>query len=207
MRYARDSDDESIVEFPSNLDIDDFEELVYDTEKLYVKTKNPWFIKFYAPWCRHCQDLSKTWDQLYEDNKKTLHFAKVDCTIEKNGVLCAQFNVKGYPTLILLKEDKYYQFKGARNYQMLTDFAVHRGHVFAEKQGSIPSKIDIDQNLEDDEGFWAKCAKGVNKMFETMGLEIVPKWLRYTFIIFCITSPFWIVALMVLFDDFDKEEI
>ena len=80
------------------------------------------------------------------DNKKSLHFAKVDCTIEKNGILCAQFNVKGYPTLILLKEDKYYQFKGARNYQMLTDFAVHRGHVFAEKQGTIPKKIDIGKN-------------------------------------------------------------
>ena len=39
-----------------------------------------------------------------------------------------------------------------------------------------------------------------------MGLHIVPKWCRYGFILMCVTSPFWIVSLMMIFDEFDDEK-
>ena len=93
---------------------------------------------------------------------------------------------------------------------MLTDFAVHRGHVFAEKQGPIPKKIEIitdDQSDQENYGFWAKVKEAINQMFESMGLSFVPKWCRYAFILICVTSPFWIVSCMMIFDEFDQEEV
>lgn len=44
-------------------------------------------------------------------------------------------------------------------------------------------------------------------MFDSMGLKIIPKWLRYLIVLCSLTSPLWIVALMMIFDEFDQEEI
>ncbi|CAJ0630930.1 8722_t:CDS:2 [Entrophospora sp. SA101] len=51
-----------------------------------------WFIKYYAPWCGHCQKLAPTWEELGRKLQNKMNIGKVDCTT--NGV-------KGYPTLKL----------------------------------------------------------------------------------------------------------
>mgnify|MGYP006110659697 CR=1 FL=1 len=57
---------------------------MYDPETLKLSGTKPWFIKFYAPWCTHCVDLEKVWEQLREENKDKLNIAKVDCTTDEN---------------------------------------------------------------------------------------------------------------------------
>ena len=57
------------------------------------------FIKFYAPWCGHCQKLAPTWDELakkFEKDEK-VKVAKLDCTQAQS--VCQENDVKGYPTL------------------------------------------------------------------------------------------------------------
>ena len=44
-----------------NLDAENFEEVVIS--RLDGKG---WFVKFYAPWCQHCQALAPIWDKLAE---------------------------------------------------------------------------------------------------------------------------------------------
>lgn len=66
--------------------------------------------------------------------------AKVDCTHEPNQEVCAQFNVRGFPTLILLKDDKYFKHKGPRDFDSLENFALTDEHTYAETQGPIPPK-------------------------------------------------------------------
>ena len=65
----------------------------YESESLYIKTyegAKPWFIKFYAPWCGHCQAMAPAWDQMYEAyNPKDLNIAKVDCTDDAALETCA----------------------------------------------------------------------------------------------------------------------
>ena len=64
-----------------------------------VYRKGYTFIKFYAPWCGHCQKLAPTWDELAKKFEKdeTVKVAKLDCTQAQS--VCQENDVKGYPTL------------------------------------------------------------------------------------------------------------
>jgi len=58
-----------------------------------------------------------------------VNIARIDCTDENSRNVCGQFGVRGYPTLILLKEGKYYTFKGPRKLENLADFALNEGYL------------------------------------------------------------------------------
>ncbi|KAF7992883.1 hypothetical protein HCN44_005227 [Aphidius gifuensis] len=64
------------------------------------------FVKFYAPWCGHCQRLAPTWDELGKSNShdKLVNIAKVDCTQHQS--VCEKFDIKGYPTLLWIENGK-----------------------------------------------------------------------------------------------------
>ncbi|KAI8049986.1 thioredoxin-like protein [Syncephalis plumigaleata] len=82
----------------------------------------PWFIKFFAPWCGHCQHLAPTWKELGHTLKGKVNVGSVDCTIEAD--ICKQFNVLGYPTLKLFVEDTTIDYRGGRSLDDLQSFAV-----------------------------------------------------------------------------------
>ncbi|XP_071957200.1 thioredoxin domain-containing protein 5-like [Antedon mediterranea] len=91
---------EEPVETESSVDV-----LTDDTFKDSV-AKDLTLVKFYAPWCGHCKRLAPTWDTLaekFDDNDK-VSIAKIDCTVHKST--CQQYEVRGYPTLILFKNGK-----------------------------------------------------------------------------------------------------
>ncbi|KAH8173086.1 thioredoxin domain-containing protein [Sarocladium implicatum] len=52
-------------------------------QKLVTVTKDPWFIKFYAPWCPHCQHMAPTWEQLGKTMKGKVNIGEVNCEVEK----------------------------------------------------------------------------------------------------------------------------
>ncbi|CAH3015328.1 unnamed protein product [Porites evermanni] len=84
------------------------------------------FVKFYAPWCRHCRELEPVWDQLANkcaDSSSGPRIAKVDCTTEEE--LCSSMGIKGYPTLILFSKGVQKQeYKGPRDLDSLYNFAM-----------------------------------------------------------------------------------
>mmetsp|Transcript_2359 Transcript_2359/g.2629 ORF Transcript_2359/g.2629 Transcript_2359/m.2629 type:complete len:211 (+) Transcript_2359:69-701(+) len=64
---------------------------------LVTDTQDFWVIKFYAPWCGHCQKLAP---EFAAAAKKLLGSAKlgvVDCTVEEE--LAAVYEIASYPTL------------------------------------------------------------------------------------------------------------
>lgn len=74
---------------------DNFEEIVYSTEKMV-------FIKFYSPWCGHCQHMAPEWAKLgtlFKDDPDVI-IAKMDASSQRKK--SELYEVKGYPTLILL---------------------------------------------------------------------------------------------------------
>jgi thioredoxin domain-containing protein 5 len=87
-----------------------------------------WFIKFYAPWCGHCQKLAPTFEELARalEHDTTVSIAKVDCTVYRP--ICKDFDVKGYPTLLWFeggkKVDKY---SGPRSLEDLKSYVDQRG--------------------------------------------------------------------------------
>ena len=83
-----------------------------------------WFVKFYAPWCGHCQKLAPTWDKLERENNASVNVGKVDCTQEDNKATCSSYGVKGYPTLIYFPADstQYYKYAGKRDITSFLEF-------------------------------------------------------------------------------------
>ncbi|BFZ11289.1 hypothetical protein BsWGS_14328 [Bradybaena similaris] len=98
-------------------------------------TKGSFFIKFYAPWCGHCQKLAPVWDDLADtfnhDNK--VNIAKIDCT--QSSVICKQYGIDGYPTLLWFKDgEKIEQYQGPRTHEALKQYVSDRLQDGAREQ-------------------------------------------------------------------------
>ncbi|KAI2494713.1 intramolecular oxidoreductase [Fragilaria crotonensis] len=81
------------------------------------------FIKFFAPWCGHCQALAPTWERLAEDwvGHEVGLVAEVDCTVAES--LCEDFQVQGYPTLFYGDPLAPETYAGDLEYEALSEFA------------------------------------------------------------------------------------
>jgi protein disulfide-isomerase-like protein len=84
------------------------------------------FTKFFAPWCGHCKKMKPAWDELMEAyaDSQTHLIADVDCTAEDGGKeLCADFGVKGFPTIKFGDPGDLETYKGGRDIDALKQFA------------------------------------------------------------------------------------
>lgn len=61
--------------------------------------KEPTFVKFYAPWCGHCQKLAPTWNELAKELKGVVNVAEINC--DAHGSVCRNAGIEGYPTVVL----------------------------------------------------------------------------------------------------------
>ncbi|GES98401.1 protein disulfide-isomerase domain [Rhizophagus clarus] len=108
-----------------------------------------WFIKFFAPWCTHCQRLAPTWEELGHELQYKVNVGKVDCTVDSG--LCQRFNVQGYPTLKLLQSpDDIIEYKGSRQLSSLRDFAEKA----ADARVLDISVTDLDRIKKTDDVFF-----------------------------------------------------
>jgi protein disulfide-isomerase-like protein len=82
-----------------------------------------WLLEFYAPWCGHCKRLEPVWDELASSSvkRKDLNVGKVDCTT--NPLLKTRFQIKGFPTIYLLKDKQLYPYSsGKRQLENFLEF-------------------------------------------------------------------------------------
>lgn len=102
-----------------------FEEVHTLDARTWEKTQSgAWFILFYAPWCGHCRKLAPIFESVAEHyhraSPQRVSLGKVDATA--NQALSAPFELKGYPTLILLRDGKRQDFSGKRTFEGLVEF-------------------------------------------------------------------------------------
>jgi len=69
-----------------------------------LRSKEPYFVEFYAPWCGHCQALKPEFTQVASALAGRVKVAAVDCEAHKS--VCADEGVQGYPTLKLFLANK-----------------------------------------------------------------------------------------------------
>ncbi|KAK8080009.1 thioredoxin [Apiospora hydei] len=104
-------------------------------QKLVTMTQEPWYIKFYAPWCHHCQAMAPSWAQLAKEMKGRLNIGEVNCDAESR--LCKDVRVRGYPTVHFFRGGERVEYDGLRG---LGDFVK-----YAEKALDICGGVqDVD---------------------------------------------------------------
>ena len=116
-----------------------FEEIVMDKEKDV-------FVKYYAPWCGHCQQLEPTWEKLAKILKGVVKVGAVNADEEKQ--LGGQYQIQGFPTIKFFgfnkkKDPETYQ--GGRDAESMANYAqqkVSQGvkHRLKGKDSSSGSK-------------------------------------------------------------------
>jgi len=108
------------------LDAESFQDMV-------TMTQEPWFIKFYAPWCHHCQAMASSWQQLAKEMKGKLNVGEVNC--DAHSRLCKDVRLRGYPTVLFFRGGERVEYDGLRG---LGDFVQ-----YAQKA------IDISGGVQD----------------------------------------------------------
>ena len=90
-------------------------------QRLVTTTYEPWFIKFYAPWCHHCQAFAPNWQGMARQMKGQLNIGEVNCEVEKR--LCRDVKVRAFPTVLFFRGGEKIEYDGLRGLGDLFGFA------------------------------------------------------------------------------------
>jgi thiol-disulfide isomerase/thioredoxin len=81
---------------------------------------------FYTEWCPHCKTAKPVWADFKEQmngkkvNGISLHFIEVDC--DKETATSDKFNVKGFPTIKLMKGNQIIEYDAKPSVENLIEF-------------------------------------------------------------------------------------
>ncbi|KAL6914068.1 hypothetical protein ACHAPO_002516 [Fusarium lateritium] len=113
----------------------------FDT--LVTNSKDPWFIKFYAPWCSHCKAMAPTWQQLAKKMQGKLNIGEVNC--EADHKLCTQMGVKAFPTIYFVNGAEKAEYKGLRG---VGDFVAYAEGALEVAGGVLDVDAESFKELE-----------------------------------------------------------
>jgi protein disulfide-isomerase len=90
-------------------------------QSLVTMSQDPWFIKFYAPWCHHCQAMAPNWIQLAKEMEGKLNVGEVNCEAENR--LCKDIHVRAYPTILFFRGGERVEYDGLRGLGDFVNYA------------------------------------------------------------------------------------
>ncbi|NWR80653.1 PDIA2 isomerase, partial [Centropus unirufus] len=119
-----------------------FEQVAFD------ETKNV-FIKFYAPWCSHCQAMAAAWEELgerYKDHEDIV-IAEFDATANE----LENITIHGFPTLHYFPAGpgrKMVEYKSVRDVETFSKF-LENGGMLPEEPPAVPETPENSTSRED----------------------------------------------------------
>lgn len=168
-----------------------------------VSTENPWFIKFYAPWCGHCKRLAPTWDELASLHTSELNVGKVDCTTDEGKPLCSDYEIRGFPTVLFFPaeeglNDRYFTYEGMRSLEDLEDFALKGSFKHSEHE-SIPRRLEgMEYYQRQIQLIGRELKSEVDHIFVAYGYdEAIPSPYRYLLLASLGCLPFLFISLLM----------
>lgn len=84
-----------------------------------VSKSNFIVVEFYAPWCGHCKNLAPEYEKAastLSTHEPPIILSKVDANDESNKVLASEYDVRGFPTIKILRNGgkSVEEYKGPR---------------------------------------------------------------------------------------------
>ncbi|NXG63654.1 PDIA2 isomerase, partial [Hemiprocne comata] len=119
-----------------------FEQVAFD------ETKNV-FVKFYAPWCSHCQAMAAAWEELgerYKDHEDIV-IAEMDSTANELETII----IHGFPTLHYFPAGpgrKMVEYKSARDVETFSKF-LENGGMLPEEPPAVPKAPENSTGSEE----------------------------------------------------------
>lgn len=111
-----------------------------------TNTGEPWFVKFYAPWCHHCQAMAPNWQGMARQMENKLNIGEVNCEVEKS--LCKDMKVRSYPTILYFRKGERIEYDGLRGLGDLMSFA---SKAVAAAEGVVDVTASSFEELEQKE--------------------------------------------------------
>lgn len=101
-----------------NVDLEQFDDKV-----LLASDKTPVLVDLWAEWCSPCLVVAPILKQLIEEYDGTVLLAKVEVDEGVNMKLAGRYQVRGFPTVILIdKGEEVARFSGAKPLSFIRDF-------------------------------------------------------------------------------------
>lgn len=143
-----------------------FELTPLNFDKVVHRSNYTTIVKFYAPWCGYCQQLKPIYKKLgkyiHGNAKYSVNVASVNCDKEYNKPLCSQYQVRGFPTLMVFRPPKYQAgkqtrvqnhasevYQGERTVKAMTKFLTSRLKNYVTKFHNVNSQ-GISEWLQDE---------------------------------------------------------
>ncbi|KAF0894643.1 hypothetical protein E2562_001938 [Oryza meyeriana var. granulata] len=101
------------------LDADSFDDAV---------AKHPFMVvEFYAPWCGHCKKLAPEYEKAAQELSRhdpPIVLAKVDANDDKNRPLATKYEIQGFPTLKIFRNQgkNIQEYKGPREAEGIVEY-------------------------------------------------------------------------------------
>ena len=163
------------------------------------------------------------WDLVadkFSDDSMTV--AQVDCSLHANHLICLQFHVRAYPTILLLRDDQYFKFRGKRSMKAFLEFVDEEGYLLSDDHGPLPEMLPgqlISKHKEKQEKMrqeretisflrqmFTDFEFAVNRVFDKFfGKGSVPRFIRLAIPIVFVTTPIWLLCFLVCIGELEQE--